>query len=477
MNQQLTGAEASSYDSGGRTLRRDSVHFFGTVGHSVGIQAPSGGVTFLPALMAGIVGLTGPLAFTLAIGAMLFVAYAFVLYTREFASAGSVYAFNGTAMGPSYGFVSAWLLLFVYIAYAASVYSSGAAVVGRLLPAGAVPWPWIAVAGWVVTVVLTYRSIRVSAAVTLAFEAVAVVLTLVVAVAVIVHGGYHGHSLSAKPFTANGLGFSTIGLGVVFGFTGFSGFEVAATLGEESGTPRRVIPTAMVTALLVSGGIYVLMSWVETVALPLKTLQMGNVVLPGIASTYVFSGFGTIINVAAILSGLGAQFACANGATRLLFALSRDGFGPRSLTRTSPRTGTPTTALAVVAVISLVAFLPLVGSTPLGAFSDLATYGADLIIMAYLLSVVGAFVWSVRNRKLNPARLLILLVGAAVLAYILYDTIVTLVAPFDYCMYGAVFTLAVGVLAIVGNGRLRRRLADSPLFTVFHELPASRRTA
>jgi hypothetical protein len=38
---------------------------------------------------------------------MLLVAYAFVAFTREFAPAGSVHAFNGTAMGPAYGLVLA----------------------------------------------------------------------------------------------------------------------------------------------------------------------------------------------------------------------------------------------------------------------------------------------------------------------------------------------------------------------------------
>jgi len=33
----------------------------------------------------------------------------------------------------------------------------------------------------------------------------------------------------------------------VFAFTGFSGFEVAATLGEEARQPRRVISLSLVT--------------------------------------------------------------------------------------------------------------------------------------------------------------------------------------------------------------------------------------
>jgi amino acid transporter len=464
-----TVVEAARNDAHGG-LRRGSVRFFGTVGHAVGIQAPSGGVTFLPALIAGIVLGAGPLAFGLAVVAMLFVAYAFVLYTREFASAGSVYAFNGTALGPSCGFVTAWLLLFVYLAYAAAVYSSGAAVIEALLPAGAVAWPWLAAAGWAVTVVLTWRSIRVSAAVTLAVEAVALVLTLVVAVAVLAQGGYHGQGLSAAPFEVHGLGATTLALGVVFAFTGFSGFEVAATLGEESGTPKRVIPVAMVVALLVSGSVYVLLSWVETLAYPsAHALAAGGVVLPGIADRFVAGGFGTAVNIAAVLSGVGAQLACVNGASRLLFALARDGFGPAALTRTGRRTGTPVGALAVVGVATLIGFFPLLDAKPLDAYFDLATYGADLIIMAYLISVVGALVWSVRNHRLNPARLGLLLVGAAVLAYVLESTVASLEQPFDIDLYAAAATLAAGIALIAVNARLRHRLAGSPLFTVHHE--------
>jgi len=109
-----------------RSLRVDSVRFIGTVGSAVGIQALTGGVTFLPALMAGVVGAAGPLAFGLAIVAMLFVAYAFITFTRDSSSAGSVYAYNGRAMGPAYGFLSVWALIGVYIAYASSVYCSNA---------------------------------------------------------------------------------------------------------------------------------------------------------------------------------------------------------------------------------------------------------------------------------------------------------------------------------------------------------------
>ena len=110
----------------GRSLRRGSLRFARTAALPVGVQGPTAGVIIGPAIIAGIVGEPGALAQVLALVAMGFVAYAFVVFTRSFNTAGSVYAFNGSALGPGYGFVSAWLLLLVYTSFAAGVYAATA---------------------------------------------------------------------------------------------------------------------------------------------------------------------------------------------------------------------------------------------------------------------------------------------------------------------------------------------------------------
>ena len=451
-----------------QSLRADSVRFIGTVGSAVGIQAPTAGVTFLPALMAGVVGAAGPVAFGLAIVAMLFVAYAFITFTRDSSSAGSVYAYNGRAMGPAYGFLSVWALLGVYIAYASSVYCSNANILGNLLQASGprLPWPLLAAGLWLLTIALTYRSIAVSATLIFVLEGLSLALVAVVAVAVIAHGGYQGHGVAATRLLPPGLGLSTLGLGVVFAFTGFSGFEVAATLGEEARQPRRVISLALVTALLVSGGVYTLMSWVETVGFASATaLSQSSVPLVDVARVYISPTMGTAVNVAALISGFGAQLATVNGATRLLFALGRDGVGPRWLARTSVSQRSPVGALGVVALVSVAAFLPLTAGTPLDAFFYLSTYGADLIIVVYLLTVIAAFTHTLRRRH-RPLQAALLLVGVLVMGYVLKSTVYPIPAfPFNYCMYAAGVTLAMGAALLLWP-RLRRALRAAPLFAV-----------
>jgi len=123
-------------------------------------------------------------------------------------------------------------------------------------------------------------------------------------------------------------------------------------------------------------------------------------------------------------------------------------------------------ALAVVAALSLIAFLPFTVVTPLDAYVDLATYGADLIIVVYLLTVIAAFVWSPRRRR-NPVQLLTLLAGVVVVGYVLKGTVYPIPPhPFDYCIDAAGITLVAGAGLLALSPALRRSLRAAPLFAV-----------
>jgi len=100
-------------------LKRDSVGLLGTIGIAVGPQAPTGGINLLPAVMAGIVGAPASLAFLLGLGAMLFVAYAFVIFSRRIASAGQLYSYTSVAAGSAYGAVTGFVWMVAFTAVAA----------------------------------------------------------------------------------------------------------------------------------------------------------------------------------------------------------------------------------------------------------------------------------------------------------------------------------------------------------------------
>ncbi len=110
--------------------------------------------------------------------------------------------------------------------------------------------------------VFAYVSFGLSSIVILLCEGLAIALIAVVGIVVLAHGGYHHRAFSAAPFRTHGIAFSILGLGVVNAFGGFSGFEGAATLGEESARLQRAIPAAVASSLLLSAGVYIVFTWI-----------------------------------------------------------------------------------------------------------------------------------------------------------------------------------------------------------------------
>ncbi|GMA64232.1 hypothetical protein [Alicyclobacillus fastidiosus] len=119
--------------------------------------------------------------------AMGFVAYAFVMFTRGFNSAGSVYGFTGAVVGPIFGFLSAWSLMLVYINFAGGVYAS---VADEAQPAFAaiglyLPWQFYAIVGFVLVVIFAYLDIKTSSTIILVLEGVSMLLVTIVCIVIL----------------------------------------------------------------------------------------------------------------------------------------------------------------------------------------------------------------------------------------------------------------------------------------------------
>ncbi len=452
---------ATAAASGGRALRRGSLRFTRTVALPVGIQGPTAGVIIGPAIIASIVGEPGALAQVLALVAMGFVAYAFIVFTRAFNTAGSVYGFNATALGPGYGFVSAWLLLLVYTSFAAGVYAATADIGQTLLASLGLHlgWVWLGLAG--AALGLAFASIGFSSLVILACEGAAVALITAVAVAVLASGGYHHHGITAAPFSPHGVSLAVLALGVTAVFGQFSGFEGAATLGEEARRSTRVIPAAIAWSLIGSAAVYIFFTWIVYTAYPgPAAIAASPAPLVHVAGVYLGSGVGLAVNAAGLVSAFGAQLACLTAAARLAFALGRETSGGRAgafLTRTWPRYGSPAGALTVTGAVSAAALLGFgFEHTATRAATLIIQYGAYLILVTYLMTVIAALAWTWRTRR-RPLPLAILTTGAAVLGYVLYRTFAPFpAAPFGWVALAAAGSALAGAAILLTPGLLTR---------------------
>jgi amino acid transporter len=470
--------DAASPASGG-TLRR-SLTIWGAIGCSVALMGPSMAININPQLPAGQVGRAVPLVFALATIGVLLVAYGFIRLCQHFNHAGSLYGFIGVTLGPRAGFVAGWALLGTYVAYAATTVSGVGLFVSQFLDQAGwwtgASWIPFAAAALAIIWYLGARDTQVSARALLSIEFVTVTLISLVTVVIfakLIGGtapGNRGFTLSVFSLP-DGAGLSALFFAITFGFLSFAGYEVAATLGEETRNPRRAIPLALLGTVLFAGIFYTVVSMAESMgfgtdAAGVEAFTSAGTLLGDLGAQYVASAVGDVIVLGAAVSAFGSALACAMGASRLLFALGRDGFGPRSLARTSERHAAPVVALAVVMLVVAAGIfgLRLFATTEvIDIFFWTATFGTLALLVAYLLSTIGAirFLFFGKRRRVPAWELVIPVAAVAFLLYTLYKNVYPVPDhPYNLFPYLVGAWLAVSVVVVVAVPGFARRIGE-----------------
>lgn len=415
-------------------LRR-SLSVWQAIGLSVALMAPSMAANINPQLMVPSVGRAVPLAFLMAAIAVLLVAYGFVRLCQYFNHAGSVYAFVGATLGPRTGVVAGLGLLGTYTCYAVGTASATGIFGTKFLEMIGV-WPhppnWAAFAlaavGLAIALLFTVAPARRGTGLLLVAEAATVALILLVTVIVLVRLGSDGQ-FTVDVFTVPAeTDSSALFLGVVFGFLSFAGFEAAATLGEETAEPRRNIPRAILGTAIFGGGYFVVVTAVEMMAFGDPSAFAASSALVGdLGASYVGAWVGDVITLGAAVSAFACMLACVVGGSRLLFALGRDA-GVRSLGTVSSA-GTPARAAVVVALAVFVIMggcAVFFGATVPDTFGWFSTIGTLILLVAYLLTTLGAIRLVFVQRLMDVPRwqIVIPLAAVVVLGYTLYRNVI-----------------------------------------------------
>jgi amino acid transporter len=441
----MSGATTSPSTPVQNGLRRD-LNVWGAIGVSLALLAPSMAANLTPQATAASVGRAVPLAFAAATIGVLLISWTFVRLSQRFHHAGSVYGFVGATLGPRFGVVAGWALIGVYLLFAVITSAAVGIFVSAFLDATGVwstPPDWAAFLFSALALVavgaLAARPVKIGSRALLGIEGVTVALILVVALVVLVrlltHHAPGGHTFSWSVFSVpSGTPVSAVFLGVVYGFLAFAGFEAAATLGEETENPKRAIPHAILGTVLFAGAYFILVTAVEVSAFGtdadgIQALTSSGSLLGDLGSQYVAGWVGDLITAGVVASAFGSALASVTGASRLLFALSRDGFGPAGLASISDRHHVPARAVVTVTVATAIvgAVAAVIGLTPFEIFADGGSVGVLILLIAYALATIGA----IRLLFFGPGRgevasweVVIPIAGLVVLAYTLYRNVV-----------------------------------------------------
>src|SRR5690348_8542074 len=419
-------------------LRRE-LRFWEAIAISIGIMAPTAAMALNGVAPAGLVGRAVPLAFLFAAIAIALISYSFIRLTRFFNHAGSTYALAGATLGPRAGFFAGWALLATYSLF----------IVANIAEIGLFSWsfldgsgiwhnpPWILLSLIAAALVwlLAYGDVRVVGRALLTFEGISVTLITIVVIViywkVIGHSAPNGQHFTLKPFVpASGTTVGAVAFASVFGLLSFGGFEGAAALGEETNNPRRNIPLAIAAAVGFCGVFYTIVMLAQSLgfgidAAGIKAFSSSSAPLGDLSKEYMGKGMEDAINFGAMLSAFASCLGCAAGASRILFALGRDGFITRRLGDASARTGSPANSLAVVMAfgIAVAVILRINGTTSTNVFFYLGTIGVLAMLVAYFVIQVGAAKFLHLEKREPQWRVLFVGLATAAIVYTMYKQV------------------------------------------------------
>jgi amino acid transporter len=314
-------------------------------------------ITYLAAVKAG--GAT-PLAYLLAMGACLILAGIIKEFASRLPSAGSLYTYVANGLGPFAGFITGWAYTVGLVFAGAAVLAGFGAFVSLVAIDMGAPgifqqwWLWAAL-GLVLYFLLSYFDVRFSTRTEIVVAALTAGAMLLLAFIVIGDGGAEGNTLKAFSPGEAGVSFGLVIGGLAFGILSFTGFETAAVLAEESENPRRNIPLAIFSAVIIGGVFYVIVTYATSIGYGVREATTAWPESAGglqpLAAEYASWLSNWVLlagGVAALFCGLGLH----NAITRQLFAMGREGMLPAALGRTHPKHKTPH-----VAIIFYLAFI------------------------------------------------------------------------------------------------------------------------
>jgi len=234
--------------------------------------------------------------------------------------------------------------------------------------------------------------------------------------ALILLGFAVGEGMGFGPMLAerSAVGLSPFLLAMVSILWAYDGWADLAFVGGEVKDPARTLPRALIIGTAVVVVLYLGANLVYLYLIPMTEMKQAELVAADVARLLIGPAGIVAISAAVAVSTFGTLNGSMMTAPRIFFAMADDGLFPRAIARVDQRTGAPTGAILLAAVLGVIFILIrtfteladqfIIGIWPFYAMAvaavfvlrrtrpDLARLGASLFLLGnYLVSEPGIF--------------------------------------------------------------------------------------
>jgi len=350
-----------------------------------------------------------PLAYLVAMVAVLFTAASYGKMAGAFPSAGSTYTYVRRSLNENIGFLAGWAMILDYLLIPLVSIIYAALTAHRLLPV--IPYEVWAVLFSVALTLVNIPGIRVTARageIMMGIMVICATAFVVLAVKFVIDAqGIAGLLNSQVIYSPQTFSLRPLMLGAGVAALSYIGFDAISTLAEDTVNPRKDIPIATVTVCILQTVICFVtvylaaLVWPHSQAFPdpdTAILDIGR----KLGGAWMFLSLTIVLLVAGLASALTGQA----GASRLLYGMGRDRMLPaRIFAHLHPRYSTPTRGIYLMGAFSLLGSVFLRFEIAV----ELLNFGAFAGFILVNLSVIRHFFMRLRKRH-----------GPAIFSYLLF---------------------------------------------------------
>ena len=338
-----------------------------------------------------------PLAYLAALVAMVFTAISYGRMTRVYPSAGSAYTYASESIHPNFGFLVGWSSLLDYL-----LLPMVNAVIGRIYFESFFPNTpsWIFVVVYVVMIsAFNFWSMKGTSrinGVLVVFQIVLIGAFVVLAWLALKDGMGEGTIFTLDPLYHAGVEVGAVVAGATVVCFSFIGFDAITMYSEEAKSPDTV-PKAIVYALLIGGAIFLVAAWFSQSVFPtLEGFEVTDDTLPEMALKVGGELFKILFTSTALAAVVASSLSSHASVSRMIYVMGRNGRGrlPRFLSYIHPKFLTPTHAVLIVGVVSLLAV-----KFTLEFISSMINFGALIAFTVVNLTVIVFYAFRMKQRR------------------------------------------------------------------------------